>query len=262
MKKNLRLAVLTFLSAALLLAGCSRTLFESGDVTGTPVEQGLYPWMASTQFDGKAICGGALIAPTWVLTAKHCHDTGPTQDPDTWQVRVGSTDRKQGGELLAAKRFVDYPDDEVDLALIELTDPSKYEPVQVLAPDITAPYEPGSVAITMGWGTNGETLKATEMLDWNLQQTSGNETCGGGENGVFCGGRPGGAGSGTCSFDSGGPYVWAADQFDAQGAPRSTPYIAGTLRGLNNESCGVAGQDDDWQMTGGEFGNWIREQIQ
>jgi secreted trypsin-like serine protease len=259
--RRARVAVAALIALVTLttgLSGCA--LGDSGTVGGTPVEAGLFPWMVSTQFQGRATCGGSLIAPTWVLTANHCHDGLLTGGASNWKVRIGSTDRTSGGELIDAAEFIEYPNDDVDLSLIRLTNPSKYPPIKLIPIDEPAPYEPGSVAITMGWGADSMVGTPAEFLNWTLQQTSTGDTCDGGENGVFCGGRPAGGGSGTCSFDSGGPYVWAADQFDALGVPRSTPYVAGTLRGLNNETCGVPGQNDDWQSTGGEYGTWIREQ--
>ncbi len=218
--------------------------------------------MASTQIAEKHVCGGALISPTWVLTGKHCHESVLTNDADQWQVRLNSVERKEDGELIDVRRFVDYPGSEVDLALIELERPANTKPLALIDVGNSAPYEIGAEAIALGWGTDGIGEKATKILDWTPQITAPNDTCDGGQNGEFCGGRPDNAGSGTCMFDSGGPYVWAAKGFAADGSPLSTPYVAGTLRGLNNESCGIPGRNDDWQSTGGSYGQWIREQIE
>ncbi|HAM23297.1 MAG TPA: hypothetical protein DCQ04_13740 [Actinobacteria bacterium] len=234
---------------------------QGGTVVGTTAQAGQFPWMASTQLAAGAPCGGSLIAPTWVLTGKHCHNNALTDNPDRWQVRIGSVDRTQGGELIEAKRFVDYPNDNVDLALIELDKPSAVKPLELIDQGENAPYVVGAKAITLGWGTDGNTKTAAQVLDWTPQSTAANDTCDGGQDGVFCGGRPAGQGSGTCVFDSGAPYVWARKGFADDGTPLSTPYVAGTLRGLNNESCGVPGQNDDWQSTGSSYGDWIRRQI-
>jgi len=232
-----------------------------GTVNGEPAQPGQFPWMASTQLGDGAPCGGALIAPTWVLTGKHCHGNALTDNPERWQVRVGSVDRTQGGELVDVRDFVDYPDDNVDLALIQLDRPVSVVPLAVIAADERAPFQVGASAITLGWGTNGQSKRAAMALDWTPEVTADNATCEGGEDGVFCGGRPGNQGSGTCMFDSGAPYVWAQKGFASDGTPLSTPYVAGTLRGLNNETCGIAGQNDDWQSVGGRYGDWIRTQI-
>ena len=39
---------------------------------GRDVEAGQWPWQASLQVRGRHICGGALIADRWVITAAHC----------------------------------------------------------------------------------------------------------------------------------------------------------------------------------------------
>ena len=250
-------------AVALLVAGCSTQADpgQPGTVVGTTARPGQFPWMASTQLGDGAPCGGALIAPTWVLTGKHCHGNALTDNPDRWQVRVNSVDRTQGGELIDAKQFVDYPDDNVDLALIQLEKPAQTPPLSLIPADNRAPYVIGANAITLGWGTDGNTKRAAQILDWNSQVTAENSTCDGGTDGVFCAGRPAGQGSGTCTFDSGAPYVWAEKGFAPDGTAQSTPYIAGTLRGLNNETCGIPGKNDDWQSAGGTYGDWVRQQI-
>jgi len=236
---------------------------ESADVnsTATAAAAGQFPWMASTQVAGRAPCGGALIAPTWVLTGKHCSSSFLLDDPSRWEVRINSIDHTQGGELIPARAFIDYPDDDVDLSLVELASPAIAEPVALVPETEIRPYEVGAKAITLGWGTDGISKRPTQILDWQAQVTANNNTCDGGSNGVFCAGRPGNAGSGTCTFDSGSPLIWAANGFAADGTPASEPFVVATLRGLFNESCGVPGENDDWQATDGEYGRWIRTHI-
>ncbi len=265
-------------SAVLVVTGCSTSVSNSADPApaGTPppevqiidghdAKPGQFPWMVSTQYAPlKAtplpLCGGSLIAPTWVLTGKHCHATWPTKNAKQWQVRVGSVTWNSDGQVVKVKRFVDYPDAAVDLALIELAAPiTDITPIAYQSPDIADAYGVGANAIAMGWGTGGgSSILPSKTLKWVGVQTAPTSTCAGGTNGVFCAGFPDNKGSATCQFDSGGPYVWAKDGFSADGTPKSTPYVAGTLRGLNNESCGKPGKNDDWQATNPDpYRAWI-----
>ncbi|XP_063559809.1 LOW QUALITY PROTEIN: putative serine protease 42 [Gorilla gorilla gorilla] len=49
---------------------CGRTPLRI--VGGVDAEEGRWPWQVSVRTKGRHICGGTLVAATWVLTAGHC----------------------------------------------------------------------------------------------------------------------------------------------------------------------------------------------
>ncbi|XP_066427465.1 prostasin-like [Molothrus aeneus] len=57
-------------------------------VGGAGAQEGQWPWTVSVAFRGRHVCGGALIAPAWVLTAAHCF---PPENPlPEYRVTLGA----------------------------------------------------------------------------------------------------------------------------------------------------------------------------
>ncbi|WP_122837436.1 S1 family peptidase [Pseudomonas viridiflava] len=69
-----KLLALSCLVAILAGCGADRAVEDVGKIVGgEPAPSGQYPFFAAlVEEDGEHICGGALIAPQWVLTAAHC----------------------------------------------------------------------------------------------------------------------------------------------------------------------------------------------
>ena len=136
-----------------------------GGVDATP---GQYPFMVSLQRldwgnsdHTRHWCGGALISPSWVLTAAHCVEDAQPRD---YAVLAGATtlDTRVGGRSSNIKAIHVHPafSNETlvnDVALVQLTEPvAGVVPVTWLENSSDAGYlRPGRRFSVIGWGNTG-----------------------------------------------------------------------------------------------------------
>ncbi|SCG71459.1 S1 family peptidase [Micromonospora halophytica] len=107
------LAVLTTALAGVLATASGATAAPAGPqpiIGGNTVSSA--PWAAAVFSNGSFTCSGTIIAPQWVLTARHCLG-------GSMSVRVGSVYRSSGG----ATRTVSATYGRYDLALMRLSSP-------------------------------------------------------------------------------------------------------------------------------------------
>lgn len=137
-------------------------------VGGHEARPGKWPYQAVVDInDGSSasFCGGTLVAPRWVLTAGHCAvntRTGAVRSPAMFSVRLGSVDRRGGGELHRVVRVVPHESFDSrtlhnDIALLELDGPSAMTlvgleslPARSRQRSIKADASPWATVI--GWG--------------------------------------------------------------------------------------------------------------
>ncbi|MGC5341959.1 S1 family peptidase [Streptomyces sp. DT24] len=154
------------------------------------------PWAARLFSNGQQTCTSTIIAPTWILTAKHCVSGGGLS------FRIGSLDQSSGGTVANGTQV--YTSSAADLALVRLDR------------SVTATYsqlgQPGTVFVgqsvqVWGWGATSQcgseiNCQSRYLKVANVTVTSG---CSDAYNGsAICARRGDGI---TAGGDSGGPMT-------------------------------------------------------
>ncbi|XP_068142241.1 trypsin beta-like [Drosophila tropicalis] len=173
------------------------------------------PYQAALHFEGYFICGGVIISRRWILTAHHCI----VGRAGKYQVRVGSTQQRRGGqlrrvELIVANKKYNKNTMQNDIALLKLRDRLKYGPCVKRAhlPPLKLKTLPRCFLVS-GWGlTSASATNVQRYLRGVVVCKTGRWTCARAyaKAGVqiyrqmLCARRKG---RDSCSGDSGGPLV-------------------------------------------------------
>ena len=202
---------------------------ETMIVGGTEVDPACpdckYPFMVSLKVDGFGhYCGGSLIRDDWVITAAHCvtqdWDFSVPMNPDNITAEIGlhNVYNTAGSEVYEVDQIIIHPNwnyannIDADYALLHLTTPSSFEPLQLITQDEhdNEPY----MANIMGWGNiyydgppSSILLEVYIPIDddcgnYSDSQITDNHMCAGDTDG----------GENTCHGDSGGPLIITNEQ--------------------------------------------------
>ncbi|KAH0518736.1 Transmembrane protease serine 6 [Microtus ochrogaster] len=150
-------------------------------VGGSVSSEGEWPWQASLQIRGRHICGGALIADRWVLTAAHCFQEDSMASPRLWTVFLGKmrqNSRWPGEVSFKVSRLFLHPYHEedshdYDVALLQLDHPVVYSATvrPVCLPARSHFFEPGQHCWITGWGAlreGGPSSSTLQKVDVQL----------------------------------------------------------------------------------------------
>eukprot|EP00727_Mastigamoeba_balamuthi_P004818 m51a1_g14334 putative serine protease 27-like (1717) ;mRNA; r:128631-137854 len=228
-------ALLTACCVAVALAIDTRVSNPSARIVNgnavTSVDK--FPWMTSlmrtSPISGVTInsCGGALIAPTWVLTAAHCVDRGYDSlthgCAPSFTVATGTLTPLDAstGQRRAIVRAITHPDFDLDLmhndvALLKIDRPVTGVRFGRIAPTGYLDLPAGTKVWGIGWGTMYESgVPSATLMETKMPIVSradcrrlGNDTAL--AESTLCTGFNEG-GRDTCQGDSGGPLLHVAE---------------------------------------------------
>ena len=184
------------------------------------------PWLTSRLLDweDRHFCGGAWIAPNWIVTAAHCLKDGATDIKAAgYRVRLGAFNIGKGDSgisyrIVAMFQHPDYNPSRTgyfnDIALIRFAPDASTETgrrvwLEMIALDGPGPSlhnRSGEMASFFGWGRTERNRPSSPLL-YGKMRIEPDAACR--NSGIaLCAKGIGQARSTQCPGDSGGPLVW------------------------------------------------------
>ncbi|XP_063558102.1 prostate-specific antigen isoform X1 [Gorilla gorilla gorilla] len=215
--------LVVFLTLSVTWIGAA-PLILSRIVGGWECEKHSQPWQVLVASHGRAVCGGVLVHPQWVLTAAHCirnksvillgrHSLFHPEDTgQVFQVSHSFPHPLYDMSLLKNRFLRPGDDSSHDLMLLRLSEPAEItDAVKVMDLPTQEPAL-GTTCYASGWGSiEPEEFLTPKKLQCVDLHVISNDVCAQVHpqkvtKFMLCAGRWTG-GKSTCSGDSGGPLV-------------------------------------------------------
>ncbi|XP_013375452.1 PREDICTED: serine protease 56 [Chinchilla lanigera] len=231
-------------------------------VGGSAAPPGAWPWLVRLQLGGQPLCGGVLVAASWVLTAAHCF-AGASNEL-LWTVVLAEGPRGEPAEEVPVNRILSHPkfDPQTfhsDLALVQLWTPvSPAGPARPVCLPQASPEPPaGTPCAIAGWGALFEDGPEAEAVREARVPLLSPDTCqralgpGLRPSSMLCAGYLAG-GIDSCQGDSGGPLTCS------EPGPRPREVLFGVTSW--GDGCGEPGKPGVYTRVA-VFKDWLQQQM-
>lgn len=275
MGNSFRGAVLVLVAAGAIWVGGS-TSAEAGAsdasasiIHGTPTKVSKWPWQVAIAFNpyrfrgssrDRTFCGGVVLAPRLVLTARHCVARGYERWSRNLVVFSSRTwlENPWSGMMSRVRGIVRPSNPTWDVALLRLWQPVWAQPVRLASRSEYITWKPGQVAYSTGWGATEHDGPMSRRLRVSKQVIFPDGVCQRDRNVgrryrprlMVCHGSPT-AKAGTCHGDSGGPLVVPVR------SKQGLRYRLAGLTSFGEEYCWKDYPSVATRVSGDRLRNWI-----